>query len=120
MAQTASKKEASAALQNLAHLNPNWDGHGSPPINPSLISQAERILAAIETEASPVPHICPVPGGGVQLEWQHNGRELEIELLPDGSAQYLTVNGKDMDEGALGPSSVDRARRLMNWLLTGQ
>ncbi|HLX64216.1 MAG TPA: hypothetical protein VKX17_23290 [Planctomycetota bacterium] len=107
MPQIALKRETSELLGKLAQLPSGWDGHDSPPIKTETIEQAERVLAALEAESAPAPHICPVAGGGVQLEWQHGGRELEIEILPDGSVQYLTVHGNDMDEGILPLPATD-------------
>ena len=41
--------------------------------------------------AGPEPWTVPTTDGGVQIEWAHNGFEIEIEILPTGPAQILIV-----------------------------
>ena len=58
---------------------------------------------------------------GIQLEWDINGRHLEIEIHFGGaSLPYLTEQDKNIlvsDEVMLGPSeAVDQVRRLFDWL----
>jgi hypothetical protein len=111
---------AFANLRELAELPVNWDGYHSPAIDPAIVEQAGRILSALEIENVPVPSIGPVSGGGLQLEWQFAGRELEIEVLPDRSVQVLLVNGKEMEEFALSSfNQVDEVRDLISWLVQG-
>jgi len=35
--------------------------------------------------------VAPLPYGGVQLEWREPGREIEIEIAPDGTLAYLLI-----------------------------
>ena len=62
------------------------------------------------------PFVSPVPGGGVQLERQHGQRALELEALPDGSAQFLRVEGETMQEGPLDPNEPTQVRTHLQWL----
>ena len=50
------------------------------------------MIAELSVHDLPSPGVFPVPGGGVQLEWQFGDRYLEIEFAPDGSAGYLAVS----------------------------
>jgi hypothetical protein len=106
-------------LQKLHQLGANWDGYGSPAVNPCVLEQGARILSALEIEGLPAPVICPVPGGGIQFEWEYAGRAMEIEVLPDGTIQYLAVEGGASEEDTLPAGSVDYTRRLLAWLIQG-
>jgi hypothetical protein len=64
----------------------------------------------------PEPRVVPVPGGGLQFEWQTATRELELEVLPDGSVEFLTVAGEHMQEGPVSSDQAEEVRRLIGWL----
>jgi hypothetical protein len=106
------------AIAKLANLPDNWDGYGSSKIQPKALATAFHLVLAIQVEEPPTPHISPVPGGGIQLEWQTSTRELELEILPDGSIEFLTVlEGNDVEEDFLPLDKVGEAQRLIYWLM---
>lgn len=37
-------------------------------------------------------HISPLPVGGVQIEWDGDRKDLEVEVGPDGQLAYLLVD----------------------------
>lgn len=104
-------------LTNLARLQDNWDGYGSPPLRPVALKGAIHVLLASDIENPPAPYVGPVTGGGVQMEWRTPTRELELEILPDGSVEYVTVGeqGRMMD-GTLPSYSDDHVLDLIRWL----
>ena len=77
------------SLARLAALPNNWDGYGSPALTRAAIQAAHRLLKTLEQLPLPAPQVFPVTGGGLSFSWQQGNRELDIEILPDGSAQYL-------------------------------
>ncbi len=103
-------------ISELAQLTENWDSYGSPPIQPAAIEQASEALSCLSFINLPPPQIFPVPGGGLQLEFEWDERELEIEFLPDGSIGYLMVaeNG-EMREGSIPTGSKGDLYRLAYW-----
>ncbi len=106
------------AIAKLARLQDNWDGYGSSKIQPKVLATAFRLVLEVQIEEPPTPHISPVPGGGIQLEWQTSTRELELEILPDGSIEFLTVlEGNDVEEDCLPLDQVGEAQRLIYWLM---
>ncbi|HEY9833366.1 MAG TPA: hypothetical protein V6D26_22630 [Stenomitos sp.] len=105
-------------IAKLANLPDNWDGYGSSKIQQKALETAFHLVLAIQLEEPPTPHISPVPGGGIQLEWQTSTRELELEILPDGSIEFLTVlEGNDIEEDCLPLDRVGEAQRLIYWLM---
>jgi len=113
------------ALARLARLPNNWDGYGSPPIQPAALASAHRFIAAVEALPLPLPSVAPVTGGGIGFTWQLENRELEIEVLPDGTTQYLmAVKDPKTGEEATHADSLplDRSeyvQHLAEWLMAG-
>jgi hypothetical protein len=65
--------------------------------------------------------IVPVPGGGIQFEWQVDGKELEIEIRADGEIEYLKVCTDETTEESQVSSITDPlVKDLVGWLLSDQ
>lgn len=88
-------------LRDLQALRADWDGYGSPSVQIAALASA-AIVAALGTtyHVLPAPTIVPVTGGGVQFSWANGERELELEILPDGSLQYLFIDEDGVEEEA--------------------
>lgn len=102
-------------ITELVEMPENWDGYGSCRIQQSAHRKATSIISELLSKTSmPAPQIFPVPGGGIQFEWQmaHGGAELEI--LPNGSMEYLIEDSSgEMREGVATDNEV---MRLIRWL----
>jgi hypothetical protein len=65
----------------------------------------------------PYPQILPVSGGGVQVEFQLGGRELELEFLANGALAILTVDTDgSMWEAELAAGCSTLYSQLLDWL----
>jgi hypothetical protein len=103
-------------LLGFRSLPPDWDSYGSRPIDDRAIASGLVLLIQADLEKAHAPHICPVPGGGVQLEWQVGQRALELEALPKGSVEFLRIDGDAMVEGSLDPRDRSQVATLIRWL----
>ena len=74
---------------------------GMPNSRPSETSAlgALTILAKILDSRTPPPTVVPTYEGGVQVEWHRNGVDLEIEISPDGNAEYFFSGPSEEHEG---------------------
>lgn len=100
-------------LHKLKELPENWDRYGSPKIENRAVKTTADLLTNLAKFGMPKPRIFPVSGGGLQLEWQQNSRELEIEVLPDGKIEYLKVyEDGEMTEGVINEANV---WQLVKW-----
>ena len=111
-------RDVSISLGELARLPVGWDTYGSPPPSLDLVWQVLWLLVCIERTDLPLPVAVPLPGGGVQLEWETASRELEVEFHPNGPARYLAV---DLRTGTASESDFpirdyETMRRLIGWL----
>jgi hypothetical protein len=109
-----------ASLRRIAELKSmpdDWDSYGSPRVQQLAARRAVGVVCAAATEEVRPPQIVPVSGGGLQIEWTSANRELEIEILPDGSIEYLAVEAERTDEGPIPPEHADLfVQGLVRWL----
>src|SRR3989442_6266099 len=105
-------------IGEIAALPEDWDSAGSAAPRSEVVQAAIEMLLHLEHEEPPMPQICPVSGGGIQFEWHGPGREMEIEVLPDSSVQFLTVaeNNQTFEAHLPGPDR-DAIRALVKWLV---
>lgn len=105
---------AMQSVSELAALPERWDGYGSIRVGAAALTGAIKVLTRLASAEPPMPHISPVPGGGLQLEWHPAGRYVELEVLPDGSVEYLeTHQGEEADQGELSTTDSGTIRRLV-------
>lgn len=78
-------------LSALRNLGENWDGSGSPGIDPLAFELATTIAMRAPEEGESLLSIVPVPGGGLQYEWHAAEWSFELEILPDRTMEYLFV-----------------------------
>ena len=80
-------------LNELLDLPPNWNSYGARAIEPQAVVQAIQLLGAVTSEASPRPNVVPTRRGeGVQLEWHMHDIDVEVEVLPEASAEMFFRN----------------------------
>jgi hypothetical protein len=112
---------ALANVARIAELPHNWDGHGSPALGAKEREHVTKLLSSIDNADVPAPNIVPISGGGIQIEWQHNGRELELEI--EGGSEDLiflkVYQDGTTEENVYLIADLDRTNELLNWLLSG-
>lgn len=108
-------RESFRKLNEFSRLSENWDGYGSRPIQPAAIQQAASLVEQLSQFVIPAPQIFPVPGGGLQFEWKNAKCEMELEILPDGTMEFLIedIEGQ-MREGVISPT-YENLSRLILW-----
>lgn len=79
-------------IDSFASLEANWDSYGAEQIDPGVIDHAKRLIRSIALlvpDHTPAPSVVPTSRGGVQFEWHIGGVDVEIEIHPDGTIEYL-------------------------------
>ena len=113
-----------SALRNLlrvAALPHNWDSYGSPPPKRNAIEASIILLVNAAISDLPAPDVIPVSGGGIQFEWGVGRRELELKILPSGSAGYLEAeDGEPVREGPVNVFDAILLHSLLAWLTSRQ
>jgi hypothetical protein len=103
-------------VRRLGNMPENWDGFGSPIIPMRVTTAASYMLSMVSLYMLTPPHIAPVPGGGLQLEWDRDNRSLELEVHPSGEMEFLVAEDEEM---FVGPVSDKVLPHLLRWLTTG-
>lgn len=102
-------------LRQLADLPVGWDGEGGPALKATAKAAAINLVNRGFFDRVPRPHMGPVMGGGLQFEWQIGSRGLEIEVLPNGSIEFLAVQGDAQGQGQIMDDSM--LDTLSAWLM---
>jgi hypothetical protein len=111
--------DAIRKLDQLLALPRDWDSYGSSPPSEIAVKAAVRLILDIDFDYFVSPHIVPVSGGGVQLEWSLGSREVEIEITDEGSVEYLkSILTKPVEEGQISLADLPSIRSLLTWLMT--
>lgn len=102
----------------LASRPANWDSYGSPKITEEALAWTKRLLLAADKVCElPAPHLAPVSGGGLQLELRNGSKELELEVLPDGTLQFLAVDeAADSENEGICENRYADPQKWMRWL----
>lgn len=53
---------------------------------------AEDVLREGDRYRIGAPDVAPVTGGGVFIEWEAGGRDLEFDILPGGRIQFVKIH----------------------------
>ena len=75
-------------FRQIAELAENWNGYGSPSIEPACIQDAVRIVKMGLSMGLPVPGVAPGGDAGIGIEWATDQWELSIDIVPGGGTTY--------------------------------
>jgi hypothetical protein len=79
-------------LDALSKLEPDWDSYGGLPPTARAIGLVSRVIVESAATAGETPtDVMPLPAGGLQLIWEHEPDELQIDVGPDGTLGYLLI-----------------------------
>lgn len=110
------------SLAEFEQLGVGWDGHGSPPPTHAAVAKAGQLLTSIRSINLPAPNVFPFSGGGIGIQWEAGGRELQMSVYPDAVVNYLTAVGDDEDSVHDGTFTADwdsELNRLVRRLIEG-
>jgi len=122
-------KQAKALLKTIlrlcdvARLEDNWDGCGSTAPGATVVMAALGLVQRLADSADhPLPEafVCPISGGGLQLDWDLGARHIEIEFLDKDRLAVLTEDtsgsSEAMETYEFPASRADRIKDLFDWL----
>lgn len=110
-----------AKLNELASLQPNWDGYGASVIDPAIIAAARKFVASLPENLAFRPHVVPMSTGNLQLEWHRGSRTLELEFESRQLIHFLQWHPEAgvEEEDTIRADDVDRAVELIRWFMSG-
>ena len=110
-------REVYDRLIELSRLRVNWDSYGGRPVRAEALVRARKLLSNLQVGDFPMPHVSPVPDGGLVFHWRVADRDLEIEIEPNGTIRFLRTElpALQMEDGEV--ESLARAQEIVEWLL---
>ena len=87
MSKTTGTRSITDQLIELCGLRESWDSYRAQPITPAALATAAQ-LAFVFQGLGWTPVMVPVADGGINLEWDFVGFELEILIRPDGQPRH--------------------------------
>lgn len=104
-------------IAELTKLPDDWDSYGSVAIKQDVANEALKALSHLSRLGMSIPEVFAVPGGGIQFEWSGNSSEMELEIRPNHTIEFLIVDQKDkMREGPIG-NNMNELFSLSYWFL---
>lgn len=102
---------ASAALDEIAKLDDNWNNNGASSFSAKLIEKCRGIVTQLVAE----PFICPTACGSIQFEYEkENGEYLEFEIYEDRIEVFLdTFSNGEQEFGLQGISATDKMKQMV-------
>lgn len=95
-------------LEQLKQLPVGWDSYGASPVSNLAIDKAKSILSVAEAMGiAQLSFIVPCPDGGIQLEWDFEGKEIVLVIPRTGERTTFllvetTSTGEEIEkEGAI-------------------
>lgn len=80
-------------LVGFSKLEKNWNGYGCEPISTQAIMRSFGILSWLDATGILNSNISiaifPVPTGGIQFEFNFNGKDSELEILKNGEMEFV-------------------------------
>jgi len=86
----------------LAELQHDWDQRGSAQVRRDVLSFALRsVLPEVLPPIAPAPAVIPLGHGGIQLVWNTQNAEIELEVIAPYSVivyQFDKTTGQEIEE----------------------
>src|SRR5579863_2352613 len=106
---------ATSAFESISMLE-----RSATPLTRDAVKHARNIAYLIERRHLPMPFVFPTEIGGIQFEWKGDGRELNLEVPPQGERfSFLKiVDGEPEPEGEITADFEREVSCLLDWLVT--
>lgn len=107
-------------IDRLRDVVNNWNSYGALPVDRDSIEVARRLVAMLcEVAGIDHPRVAASPAGNVALswEWQQHTRELDLEIVADGTLRFSYIDeahpSQDLQGETIDPTYI--AQLLTKW-----
>ena len=93
-------------------------GVGDLRIGEATATRARLLLAMIDVLELPTPHVAPVSGGGMSIEWTVGPKEVKYAFYPDGATMFYQVVDDEVEsDGNLHTMEPQEVTGPLKWML---
>ena len=109
-------------INELANLQPNWDGEGAKPVKPHVLADVVETLKRLsrQTVVFHEPFLVPTFDGYLQIEWRKGKRFLDIEAIDKGwsavGTQIGSRGGRDYFTAEFERNDFAQVLKFYQWL----
>lgn len=110
------------SLRDVADLPAGWDGEGSPPLEQPIVEATAHLLANIARQGFatvPVPAVCPIAGGSLQVEFRSKMSYLELEFRDVWTISVLLNRRGAYEQGRCSTADVEAVCRWLERFIRG-
>jgi hypothetical protein len=110
--------EVVQSIQNLSGLPGNWDGEGSEPPSPEILSRAIQITEELRKSKLPPPTTAVATRAGIVLfTWQDPSDYRELEVTESGiETMFIDENGVATHKNIkVPPQTIESVIRGSHW-----
>jgi hypothetical protein len=105
-------------LREVQQTGADIPGVGDLRIDEATATRARMLLAMIDFLELPTPHVAPVSGGGMSIEWALGPKEVKYALYPDGETIfYQVVNDEVESDGNISIMQPAEVTEPLKWML---
>jgi hypothetical protein len=110
-------KEVYDRISEIKKLEENWDSYGGLPVSLAAAAMIRVLLSNLDIEDMPKPHVAAIPDGGIGLHWRVAGRDLEIEVEPNGNSVHCLRTNVGEEPIAGDVQTLKDAQDALDWVL---
>lgn len=113
----AQQDAVDVSLDRLAALDANWDGYGAAKLDRDILTAARRFAKRLASAMTVRPLVVPISNGGLQFEWHHGSKILELEIEDPQTVHYLKWDPEKgtQEEDVFRIDDFERASDLIRW-----
>lgn len=107
--------EIDKKLREFLEFKEDWDSYGALPIPEEVAHKALDLLLKSDLKNIPQPYVIPAKDGGVNYEWDFNGKFLSVEVRKDHSYYfYFDRSTEESSEGEFQDNNLDSVIKLLD------
>ena len=112
--------EMEAMLHRFMALPDNWDSYGATAPHDDAVKEARRILRTVISLDLPEPWTAPGGDAGIGLQWETDGADLYIDIVPGEDTTYALTpkTGASEEDGVLTKQNLTEVLRRFAALAT--
>lgn len=79
-------------LYAIKGLEEGWDSYGGKVLDQTIVASVLRFLFLSHHRGIPSPRLSPLGSGGIGLHWETHASELDLDIQPDGTFEFVLEN----------------------------
>ncbi len=119
------KKLCMKKIDEFEQFEDNWDSYDALPFKKGYLDFIRSFIEDLRNDI-PQPSVVPINDGSIQLEWDVNGKHLEMEITKTKKIMWLKDKGKitktgfkydeKYEDGTIDCDDIEKINELIDWI----